>query len=75
MPINFYGNMSPTFVNAVTMASPDSVNTSATMSDAEKQKRLELLTYVKAHFDLIAVTLLVGYLGFALYNEMQKNKS
>lgn len=74
-PINFYGNMSPTFVNAITMASPDSVDTNATMSDDEKRKRLELLTYVKAHFDLIAVTLLVGYLSFALYNEMKKNKS
>lgn len=67
--------MSPTFVNAVTMASTDSVNTSATMSNIDKQKRLELITYVKSHLDLIAVTLLVGYLGFALYNEMQKNKS
>jgi hypothetical protein len=67
--------MSPTFVNAVTMASTDSVNTSATMSNTDKQKRLELITYVKSHLDLIAVTLLVGYLGFALYNEMQKNKS
>jgi hypothetical protein len=67
--------MSPTFVNAVTMASTDSVNTSATMSNTDKQKRLELITYVKSHLDLIAVTLLVGYLGFALYNELQKNKS
>jgi len=67
--------MSPTFINAVTMASTDSVNTSATMSNTDKQKRLELITYVKSHLDLIAVTLLVGYLGFALYNEMQKNKS
>ena len=67
--------MSPTFVNAVTMASTNSVNTTATMSNTDKQKRLELITYVKSHLDLIAVTLLVGYLGFALYNEMQKNKS
>jgi hypothetical protein len=67
--------MSPTFVNAITMASPNSVDTSASISEDDKKKRLELLTYVKAHFDLIAVTLLVGYLGFALYNEMQKNKS
>ena len=75
MPINFYGNMSPTFVNAITMANTDTLNTSAVSNDNQKKERLELITYVKAHFDLIAVTLLVGYLGFALYNEMQKNKS
>lgn len=67
--------MSPTFVNALTSVDTDALDKSAVVSDAQKKERLELLTYVKAHFDLIAVTLLVGYLGFALYNEMQKNKS
>lgn len=42
--------------------------------DQEKQKRLELLTYVKAHFDLLAVTLLVTYLGYSLYTMNKKNK-
>lgn len=68
--------MTPTTMsNMVTMGAPSSTDASAkTLSDPNKQKRLELLTYMKAHFDLIAVTLLVGYLGFALYNEVQKNK-
>jgi hypothetical protein len=56
------------------MTSTSSNNTINNVSDPEKQQRLELLTYAKAHFDLIAVTLLVGYLGFALYNEFNKNK-
>ena len=56
------------------MTSTSSNNGTTTLSDSEKQKRLELLTYAKAHFDLIAVTLLVGYLGFALYNELNKSK-
>ena len=71
------GITTSTFGNAMTMGSPQSLDTSANgnkLSDPEKQQRLELLTYVKAHFDLIAVTLLVGYLGFALYNETKKNK-
>ena len=61
--------------NMVTMGAPSSTDTSTkTLSDPDKQARLELLTYLKAHFDLIAVTLLVGYLGFALYNEVNKRK-
>lgn len=65
----------PTISNMVSMGAPSSTNTSSNkLNDPNKQQRLELLTYMKAHFDLIAVTLLVGYLGFALYNEVQKNK-
>lgn len=60
--------------NVMSMTSTSSNNTTNNLSDPEKQERLELLTYAKAHFDLIAVTLLVGYLGFALYNEFNKNK-
>jgi len=58
----------------MTMGAPNSTNTSINVQDEEKKQRLELLTYVKAHFDLIAVTLLVGYLAFALYNETKKQK-
>lgn len=62
------------FANMASMASPSPIDTSAkTISNDDKQKRLELLTYVKAHFDLIAVTLLVAYLGYSLY-QMQKGK-
>jgi hypothetical protein len=71
------GLVTGAFGNAMTMGSPQSLDTSANgnkMSDPNKQERLEFLTYVKAHFDLIAVTLLVGYLSFALYNESRKKK-
>lgn len=74
MPINYYGNMNSAIRNVMSMTSTSSNNGTTNLSDTEKQKRLELLTYAKAHFDLIAVTLLVGYLGFALYNEFNKNK-
>lgn len=60
------------FANMASMASPSPIDTSAkSISDEEKKQRLELLTYVKAHFDLIAVTLLVAYLGYSLY-QMKK---
>ena len=62
------------FANMASMASPSPTETSVkSLSDEKKQERLELLTYVKAHFDLVAVTLLVAYLGFSLY-QMQKDK-
>jgi hypothetical protein len=66
--------MNPAISNMMTMGAPNSTNTSTNVQDEEKKERLELLTYVKAHFDLIAVTLLVGYLAFALYNETKKQK-
>lgn len=78
MPIKFYGNMmtplsSMQFANMASMASPSPIDTNAkSMTEQKKQERLELLTYVKAHFDLIAVTLLVAYLGYSLY-QMKKN--
>jgi len=61
------------FANMASMASPSPLDTSAkSMTQQKQQERLELLTYVKAHFDLIAVTLLVAYLGYSLY-QMKKN--
>jgi hypothetical protein len=49
------------------MSSPSLKTIVPTQTDPEKQERLELLTYVKAHFDLIAVTLLVAYLGYQVF--------
>ena len=61
------------FANMASMASPSPIDASAkSQSEEKKQERLELLTYVKAHFDLIAVTLLVAYLSYSIY---QMNKS
>jgi hypothetical protein len=65
--------MNPAISNMMTMGAPSPTDTSTNVKDQDKKQRLELLTYVKAHFDLIAVTLLVGYLAFALYNESKKN--
>jgi hypothetical protein len=63
------------FANMASMASPSPIDTSAkSLSDEKKQERLELLTYVKAHFDLIAVTLLVAYLGYSLYQMKKSSK-
>lgn len=61
------------FANMATMASPSPLDTSAkTMTQQKQQERLELITYIKAHFDLVAVTLLVTYLTYSIY---QMNKS
>ncbi len=42
------------------------------MNGEEKQKRMELLTLIKAHADLIATTLLIVYLGYSLYTLNKK---
>lgn len=65
--------LNSTITNGMQMSSPSLKTTPTTLSDPEKQERLELLTYVKAHFDLIAVTLLVAYLGYQVY-KMSKEK-
>ena len=67
--------MNPAISNMMTMGASDSTNTTTNVQDVEKKERLELLTYVKAHFDLIAVTLLVGYLSFQLYNAVKNKKN
>ena len=56
-----------TITNGMQISSPALKSNTPTLTDPEKQERLELLTYVKAHFDLIAVTLLVAYLGYQVY--------
>lgn len=62
-----------TITNGMQMSSPSMKTIIPSQSDPEKQQRLELLTYVKAHFDLVAVTLLVAYLGYQVY-KMSKDK-
>jgi hypothetical protein len=56
-----------TITNGMQMSSPSFKTIVPSQTDPKKQERLELLTYVKAHFDLIAVTLLVAYLGYQVY--------
>lgn len=63
------------FGNMATMASPSPIDTSAkTMTQQKQQERLELITYIKAHFDLVAVTLLVAYLGYSLIQLKKTSK-
>jgi hypothetical protein len=77
MPIIYYGKMgilgASAAMNVATMAAPQSTDTAANkLSNTDQKKRLELLTYVKAHLDLIAVTMLVSYLGYSLYQMHKK---
>ena len=37
------------------------------MNEEEKQKRVENLAYIKAHFDVIAVGLAIVFLGFQIH--------
>ena len=46
--------------------------TESEMNGEETKKRMELLTLIKAHADLIAVTLLIAYLGYSLYTLNKK---
>lgn len=64
--MGFY-SASANLVNTASLAPSNGVNGNLNMEDTKKQERMELLTYVKAHFDLIAVTLLITYLGYSIY--------
>jgi hypothetical protein len=44
----------------------------ANMTDPEKQKKLELLTYVKAHLDLVAVTAVIAYMVITIIKMSSK---
>lgn len=59
--------LNSTITNGMQVSSPSLKTIIPSQTDPEKQERLELLTYVKAHFDLIAVTLLVAYLGYQVF--------
>jgi hypothetical protein len=65
----------PAMAQAIGMANNQPPPTiKAEMNGEEKQKRMELLTMIKAHADLIAVTLLIAYLGYSLYTLNKQNK-
>lgn len=64
--MGFY-TASANMVNTASLAPSNGVNGNTTTMDENKQERMELLTYVKAHFDVIAVTLLIAYLGYSIY--------
>jgi hypothetical protein len=58
--------------NLVTMATESPSNPPMSLNDKEKKDRLELIGYVKAHLDLLSVTLLVAFLGYTLYKLKDK---
>lgn len=62
-----YMNQMANVVNTANSTPTNGTNGNVNMKDENKQERMELLTYVKAHFDLIAVTLLIAYLGYSIY--------
>jgi hypothetical protein len=63
----------PAMAEAIGMANNQPQTTIQTvMNGEEKQKRMELLTLIKAHADLIATTLLIVYLGYSLYTLNKK---
>jgi hypothetical protein len=64
--MGFY-SVAANVVNAATLTPTNGTNGNTKMTDEKKQERMELITYAKAHFDLIAVTLLIAYLGYSLY--------
>jgi len=70
--MGFY-SLTSNAVSTASLAPTNGTNGNTNMSDKNKQERMELLTYTKAHFDLIAVTLLIAYLGYSIY-KMKKNK-
>ena len=71
--MGFY-SASANLVNTASLAPSNGVNGNLKMEDTKKQERMELLTYVKAHFDLIAVTLLITYLGYSIYRLNKSRK-
>jgi hypothetical protein len=60
-------NQMANVVNTANSTPTNGTNGNVKMKDEDKQERMELLTYMKAHFDLIAVTLLIAYLGYSIY--------
>jgi hypothetical protein len=62
--MDLFTSQATNLVNMADQLSPDS---SMSVQDKEKKERLELIAYVKAHLDLISVTLLVAYLSYTLY--------
>ena len=65
--------MTPNMAQMINMANNQPQPTSYNVvADPKKQKRMESLAYVKAHFDVIAVSLLVLYLSYSLY-QLNKN--
>ena len=54
-------------VNTAGLAPTGNTTPNVNLKSEDKQERLEFITYVKAHFDLIAVTLLIAYLGYSIY--------
>jgi len=58
--------------NQVSNMATENGNGVSQHSDAKKKKRMDTLNYLKAHFDVIAVSLTIVFLAYSIYN-IQKN--
>jgi hypothetical protein len=58
--------------NQVSTMATETQNGGQSQTDDKKKKRMETLNYLKAHFDIIAVSLTIVFLGYSIYN-IQKN--
>jgi hypothetical protein len=65
---------SPDFLNTATLRRNNRVNGNIKMTDEKKQERVETISYLKLHLDLIAVILVITYTGFLLYKLKKASK-
>jgi|LakMenE01Jun11ns_1017448.scaffolds.fasta_scaffold7385998_1 hypothetical protein len=61
--------------NISNMTSTDTAqNASSQVTSPEKKKRMETLTYLKAHLDIIAVGLTIAFLAYSIVQLKKKQK-
>jgi hypothetical protein len=61
--------------NISNMTSTDTAqNASSQVTSPEKKKRMETLTYLKAHLDIIAVGLTIAFLAYSIMQLKKKQK-
>jgi F0F1-type ATP synthase assembly protein I len=69
-----FSSSSPDFLNTATIRRTNRVNGNIKMTDEKKQERVETISYLKLHLDLIAVILVITYTGFLLYKLKKASK-
>jgi hypothetical protein len=52
----------------------NSQNATSQVTNPEKKQRMEALTYLKAHLDIIAVGLTIAFLGYSIIQLKKKQK-
>jgi F0F1-type ATP synthase assembly protein I len=69
-----FSSSSPDFLNTAAIRRTNRVNGNIKMTDEKKQERVETISYLKLHLDLIAVILVITYTGFLLYKLKKASK-